>query len=79
MGIFLGIPIPVLGPIVGALLCAGSGDLVGAMIGEVWAGRTLGESWQIGKVAFWGRLFGTLGKILIGSVMVAVVLAALVV
>ena len=79
VGIFVGgiIPIPVVGSIAGAVLCAGIGALVGAFLGEQWKGRNLDDSLTIGTAAFFGRIFGTLGKVLIGSMMVAVVVAAL--
>lgn len=79
LGAVVGVPIPVVGPIIAALLFGSVGALVGAMYGENLAGRQLGQSWQIGKAAFWGRLFGTLGKILTGSVMIVVLLVALLV
>jgi len=80
LGIFVGIPIPIplVGPILAALLFAGLGALAGAMLGELWAGKDLDASWRIGKAAFRGRLAGTLGKMLLGAVMVAVVVIALV-
>lgn len=78
LGIFVGIPIPLVGPILAALLFAGLGALAGAMLGELWAGKDLDASWRIGKAAFRGRLAGTLGKMLLGAVMVAVVVVALV-
>ncbi len=80
-GIVAGLPVvPILfaGPIIAALLFAGLGAMAGAILGEIWAGRNLDASWQVGRAAFWGRLLGTLGKLLIGAVMVAVVLAALI-
>jgi len=76
-GVIVGLPIPIVGPVVAALVFSGLGALAGAMIGEKWKGRQLGESWQIGKAAFWSRLFGAMGKLTIGSVIVAVVAAAL--
>jgi uncharacterized protein YqgC (DUF456 family) len=76
-GFFIGLPIPVVGPVVAAVLFAGGGALIGAMLGESWKGRDLDTSWQVGKAAFWGRLIGTLAKTMIASVMVAVGLAAL--
>lgn len=79
LGAVVGVPIPIVGPIIAALLFGSVGALVGAMYGENLAGRQLGQSWQIGKAAFWGRLFGTLGKILTGSVMIVVLLVALLV
>lgn len=78
-GMFVALPIPVIGPLVGAILFAGAGALGGALLGERWKGRQWPETWQVGKAAFWGRLFGTLGKILFASVMVAVVVIALIV
>ena len=78
IGIIVGIPVPLLGPILAALLFAGLGACVGAMLGELWVGQNLDASWRIGQAAFWGRLAGTLGKMLVGVVMVAVVVVALV-
>jgi uncharacterized protein len=78
VGIFLGMPIPLVGSLFASLLFAGLGAMAGAILGEMWAGRGLDRSWNIGKAAFWGRLAGTLGKVLVGATMVAVVMAALV-
>jgi len=78
LGLFVGAPAPVIGSMLAAVLLASLGALAGAMMGEIWKGRPLGDSWTIGKAAFWGRLFGTLAKTTIGAVMVAVVAAALV-
>ena len=78
LGILIGLPVPLVGSVVAAVLCAGLGAMAGAIAGELWLGQDPDASWQIGKAAFWGRLFGTLGKLLVGGVMVAVVLAALV-
>ena len=77
-GALLGLPIPVVGSIVGMLLFASLGAMAGAMVGESWKGRTLDESIEVGRAAFWGRLSGTLAKTGIGTVMVLVAaLAAL--
>lgn len=78
VGMFVGIPVPVIGSIIAALLFAGVGSLAGAVLGETWAGRDAEHSWQVGKAAFWGRLLGTLGKVLVGSILVSVVVVALV-
>jgi uncharacterized protein YqgC (DUF456 family) len=78
VGVIIGMPIPLAGPILAALLFAACGAMTGAIFGEIWAGRNLDASWQIGKAAFLGRLAGTLGKMLIGAVMVTIVVAALV-
>jgi uncharacterized protein YqgC (DUF456 family) len=79
VGMVVGVPIPLVGSLVGAILFASLGALLGAMLGECWKGRELGQSWQIGKGAFWGRLLGTLAKVLVGSIMLVVVAVALVV
>lgn len=78
-GMVLALPIPVIGPIVGALLFASAGALGGAMLGERWKGRDWEESLEVGKAAFWGRLLGTVGKAMVASVMVVVVVVAVLV
>ena len=78
-GIFVGVPIPLIGSVVAAVLFAGLGAMAGAALGETWAGHDAGTSWRIAKLAFWGRLAGTLGKVILGAVMIAVVIAALLV
>ena len=77
VGMFAGVPIPVVGSLIGALLFAGLGALAGAIIGEQWKGRDLEQSWQVGVGAFWGRILGTLAKTIVGSIILAVALAAL--
>ena len=79
VGVVVGLPIPFVGPIAAALLFGGLGALVGAVAGEQWKGRGLGDSWQVGKAAFWGRLVGTTGKMMIGLVIIFVAAAAMVV
>lgn len=76
-GIF--VPIPVVGQILGPIVCAGLGALVGAVLGEQWKGRDLEESFNIGHAAFWGRLIGTLGKVLVGCVMLVLIIVSLIV
>jgi hypothetical protein len=78
VGIFVGLPIPVVGSIVAAVLFGSVGALIGAMLGERGRGRTPSESLAIGMAAFRGRFFGTLVKLLLGAVMLAVVFLALV-
>lgn len=77
LGAIIGIPIPVIGPIVAILIFGGFGALVGAALGERWKGRDWQASFEVGQAAFWGRLFGSLGKLLAGAVIVVVVLGAL--
>lgn len=76
-GLFVGTPIPVIGSVVASLALAAFGALVGAVIGEQWAGKNLTHSLKIGEAAFWGRMMGTLAKLLFGAVMVTVVCVAL--
>ena len=70
---------PAGGSIVAAVLFAGLGAMAGAILGETWAGRDADASWRIAKRAFWGRLAGTLGKMIFGAVMIAIVVAAILV
>ena len=77
LGVVIGVPIPVVGSVVAAVFFAGIGAMAGAILGELSVGRTPGAGWQVGKAAFWGRLAGTLGKMLVGAVMIAVVVAAM--
>jgi len=76
LGAILGAPIPVIGSLVGILLFSSLGAMAGAIAGEIWLGKEANVSVEIGKAAFWGRLYGSLGKILIGCVMVSTALAA---
>ncbi|MCE5267157.1 MAG: DUF456 domain-containing protein [Planctomycetaceae bacterium] len=78
VGLVVGTPIFLIGPLVAAVLFGGFGAMTGAVLGELWAGRRLDDTWPIAKRAFWGRLAGTLAKILVGTVMLAVVVAALI-
>jgi uncharacterized protein YqgC (DUF456 family) len=77
-GAIIGAPVPVVGSLIALLLFASLGALAGAMLGEWWKGRDWDTRWQVGHAAFWGRLLGTVGKVSLGSVIVVVVLAALV-
>jgi uncharacterized protein len=79
IGAFLGLPIPIIGSLVAVLLCAALGALAGAMLGEAWKGRDLNQGWQVGQGAFWGRLAGSLAKVMVASAMVMVTLIGLVV
>lgn len=72
IGAVLGSPIPVIGTLVGVIFFAGLGAMGGAMLGEWWKGRQLHESWQVGRGAFVGRILGSLAKVLIASIMLAV-------
>lgn len=70
------VPIPLVGMLVGSVLFAAVGAWIGASIGEKSVGKTNKESVQIGGAAFVGRLLGTMGKLVIGSSMVVLAIAA---
>lgn len=72
-GAIIGIPIPIVGPVVAALGGAGAGAFLGAYLGETWKGRSGEERMNISKGALVGRLLGTVGKLMLGSVMVVYV------
>jgi uncharacterized protein YqgC (DUF456 family) len=76
VGGIAGLPIPVIGSLLAALLFGAAGATAGAMYGEWSDGKSWQESWTVGHAAFWGRLFGTLGKFAAGAVMVVVITVA---
>ena len=77
VGASLGSVVPVLGTIVGVLIGASLGAMAGAMVGEHWAGnRDADLQWEIGKAAFWGRLWGALGKIVVGAIVIGMATVA---
>lgn len=74
-GVALGLPVPVLGPPIAAILGGALGSFAGAVAGEYWKGRNLEHQWTIGRAAFFGRILGTVGKLIAGAVLVVVALA----
>ena len=72
LGLFVGLPIPVVGQIVASLLFSAIGALLGAVLGEAWKGKDWEDALWIGHAAFWGRLLGTVGKILVGAMIIVV-------
>lgn len=78
MGAFVGIPIPVVGSVIAAIVFGGFGAAAGAMYGEWSDGRDWRENWVVGHSTFWGRTFGTLGKLLAGFVIVLIAAIAVV-
>jgi hypothetical protein len=77
LGAIVGLPIPVVGPFIAAVLLGGLGAMAGAIFGELSAGRDICPSLRVGRAAFVGRLLGTLGKVLIGAMMVALIVVTL--
>ena len=77
LGAIVGVPIPIVGPIIAAVGGGALGAFVGAYAGETWKGKTSAESIAVGKAALIGRLLGTMGKLIIGAMMVVVTALAL--
>jgi uncharacterized protein YqgC (DUF456 family) len=77
IGLFVGSPVPVIGNVIASLLMGALGASVGAIVGERWAGKDWQLSFDIGSAAFWGRILGTIGKAVCGTVAAAVFLLAI--
>jgi uncharacterized protein YqgC (DUF456 family) len=71
-GAIAGLPIPIVGPIVAALLGGAAGAFAGAYLGETWKERPHSTGVAVGKAAFIGRIWGTVGKFAVGAVMLGV-------
>ncbi|MDZ7618622.1 MAG: DUF456 domain-containing protein [Patescibacteria group bacterium] len=79
VGAVVGVPIPLVGSIIAAVLFAAIGAMAGAAVGELWVGRDAQATWHIARLAFWGRLAGTVGKVIIGAAMIAVAIGGVLV
>ena len=79
VGAVVGIPVPVVGSILAAILFSGLGATAGAIYGEWTDGRPWKQSIRIGHAAFWGRTLGTVGKTMVGGVIVVIATAAVLV
>lgn len=77
VGASLGSVVPVFGTVVGLLLGASFGAMAGAMLGERSLGKDADFQWEIGKMAFWGKFWGSLGKMTVGAVIVGMAIASL--
>lgn len=75
VGMIIGAPVPVLGSFVLALVGGAGGAFVGAYVGEMWKGRAQDARIAAGQGAFVGRIWGTLGKLACGAVIVTIVTA----
>ncbi|MEX0612071.1 MAG: DUF456 domain-containing protein [Pirellulales bacterium] len=73
LGLGIGAPIPIIGSFVMALLGGAVGAFVGAYLGEAWKGRAEPERAAAGRGAFMGRIWGTVGKLAVGAIMLAIV------
>ena len=67
-GIFVGIPIPIIGSLIAALLFSGVGALLGAYYGEKVEGKSSHDAWKVGISSFTGRILGSLFKIICGLI-----------
>ena len=79
LGLFSGalIPVPIIGSLIASLLLGAGGAFTGAVAGERWAGKDWDTSLQIGNAAFWGRLLGTVGKAVCGTIACGIFVAAI--
>ena len=77
VGTFFGflIPVPVVGNLIGAVAGGGLGAFLGAYLGEAWKGRSEEQRMAVSTAALVGRMFGTIGKLGIGAIMVVVTTA----
>jgi uncharacterized protein YqgC (DUF456 family) len=73
LGLAAGAPGLIVGSFVMAVLGGAAGAFAGAYLGETWKGRSEAERVAAGKGAFVGRLWGTVGKLAAGAVMLAIV------
>lgn len=75
-GVFIGVPVPIVGSLIAAILFGGVGAFGGAVAGERWSGKEWDASIRIGWGALWGKLLGTLLKTICGTVMLSLLLYA---
>lgn len=71
-GAIMGLPVPFFGPLAGALFGGVAGAFAGAYLGEMWKHGMADRSVNVGFGAAIGRLLGTVGKLLVGIVMIVV-------
>ena len=72
-GLVVGLPIPVVGPLIVAILGGATGAFGGAYVGEYWKGKPEDERIASGQGAFVGRIWGTVAKLAVGAIMLAIV------
>ena len=75
IGVVVGLPVPIIGPAIAAIVGGAVGAFFGAVTGEHWKGRSFDQQLKIGRVAFWGRVIGTVGKLAIGLAMIVITTA----
>ncbi len=67
------IPIPLLAQVVMAVLFSALGAMIGAILGEWKKGVKFARLSEVGQAAFWGRVLGTLSKVVAGAMMIALI------
>lgn len=77
VGAIVGLPVPIVGSLAAALLGGAAGAFAGAYLGETWKQRPHETGVAVGKAAFVGRLWGTVGKFAVGAVMLGILAADL--
>jgi uncharacterized protein YqgC (DUF456 family) len=73
IGLMIGLPIPILGSLIMAVLGGAGGAFAGAYVGETWKGRPAEDRMAAGRGAFAGRIWGTVGKLVVGMIMLVIV------
>lgn len=68
----IALPIPIVGTLIGACL----GAFGGSLLGDVWAGRSLFQSVEVGRQAALGRFWGSIAKLAVGAVIVIILAIA---
>jgi len=79
VGVMVGLPLPILGPPIAALLGGALGALAGAAFAEHSLGEAPGQSLRVGHAAFWGRILGTGAKALAGTAIAVILLVGMVI
>jgi hypothetical protein len=77
VGAMVGAPFGIVGGVVLLLLAGAGGAFAGTYLGETWKGRPAQERWAISRAALLGRLSGTAGKLIVGTVMVCLTAIAM--
>jgi uncharacterized protein YqgC (DUF456 family) len=73
VGITIGLPIPLLGSFMMAIVGGAAGAFFGAYLGEAWKGRPHDARVAAGRGAFSGRIWGSIGKLAVGAIMLVIV------
>jgi uncharacterized protein YqgC (DUF456 family) len=73
LGLSVGVPIPIVGSLVMAIFGGAAGAFAGAYLGEAWKGRDEPARAAAGRGAFFGRIWGTVGKIAVGAIILAII------